>query len=184
VFSYIAAFGIVEFLNWHSGPILDSSHVPILSQLIINEKPLQHVVPIYTTGPNYFNSIARVYVCLSSPYIDNFEQFKIEASVDDINWKTLSTFSAFPKDNQLERYTDLGLVDLNSLTIRVNIRSTIPPQGFSVPPGVTKETLSNSFIGSMIVKKLSSPRDKIIKLLIVITIWNVIIKLLDMLIIK
>jgi hypothetical protein len=128
--------------------------------------------PNFTVSPNiteftrtitisscYFRSRARLYVAMSSPFIDSFERFSLNMSLKGGDWSEVHPYTELPSLGDTTKYTLLGYVDLNQLDIVIQGRYLIPPQTLRLPANSSKEVALSSFKANIWVVTVLVPRD-------------------------
>jgi hypothetical protein len=141
-------------------------------------------VIIRTTGPNYFQSVGKIYALMWSEYSTHFQNFSIEMSVDELYWEEIPIYRNEPDLTSLDNYSEIGLVDMDKLVLQIFCISNVQPQTLTVPGNVTRQQIISSFHGDIHIKLESSPRDRIVQMLITLTLWGVIIRIIDMIFLR
>lgn len=175
----ILSFVFVSLLEYYGSTKLRTSTISSPLEISPDKRAFGPII-MKTTGANYFKSIGRVYINLCSPYAQYFTEFTIEMSLDGHDWHNVPVPSANPDPDNFKKWVDIGLVDLNKVSFPIFARSNIPPQDILIPGNITKEELSNSFRGGIHIHTQRSPRDKIIRILVIITLWNTLLRIFDM----
>jgi len=179
--SLVLAAATTELLINMGKTEIESYEVP--AQITIsNETKDFPPIQIHTNGPSYFTSVGRVYVYFSSPYATAFKTFEVNMSLDKVSWKVVPLLNS--QSNDRTKFADLGLVDLNSLVVVVYGRYYVPPQNLQLPPNVTKEDFLKSLKGNIILERETAPRDRIIVILVFVTLFGVILRVTDLLFLK
>ena len=104
----------------------------------------------------YFDSIAEVYVYMSSPYADCWNTFNVWMSLDNSSW-AIVPFLEYTTDNRTQM-ANLGLINLGNPQLTIYQKYYIPPQTILLPPNVTKEDAS-VLKSNVLIKKQATPAD-------------------------
>lgn len=104
----------------------------------------------------YFDSVAKVYVYLSSPYANYWETFNVWMSLDNSSWVTVPFLESIT--NNYTQMADLGLVSLNDPQLTIYQKQYIPPQTLNLPPNVTKQDATN-LQANGVIKREATPSD-------------------------
>lgn len=103
-----------------------------------------------------FDSIAKVYVCMSCPYANLWKTFNIWMSLDNSSWVIVPFLESTTNDpNQM---AFLGLVNFDNPKLTIYQKSFVPPQTVLLPPNVTAQDVS-SMKSNVLVKKVATPAD-------------------------
>ena len=178
IMSLVLAVAATQTLIFIGKQEIESYEVPP-QFTISNETKDFPPIQIRTTGPSYFTSVGRVYVYFSSPYATAFKTFEVNMSLDNASWKRVPLLNS--QSNDRAKFADLGLIDLNRLLIVIYGRYYVPPQEVQLPPNVTKEDLLKSLRGNIMIERETAPRDRIIELLVDVTLFGVFLRVADLL---
>jgi hypothetical protein len=105
-----------------------------------------------------FDSIAEVYVYVSSPYANYWNSFNVWMSLDNSSW-TPVPFLESATENRTQM-ADLGPISLDNPQLTVYQKYYIPPQSVFLPSNVTKEDALNSLTNHLLVQKYATPTDR------------------------
>jgi len=148
-----------------------------ISTLTVSENFDEFKVDI-TLAPQYFSSVGKFYVALSSHYSNSFENFKVEMSLDENNWTEVPLYLSLPDFSDTSKFADLGYINLNQFTITVYGKYSIPPQQLQLIPGISKEDVLNSFNGSLFINPIITGRDWVLIILLFISSWSLVLGIL------
>ena len=154
----------------------------IFTPFQVSDTPKKFSLEIKTTGVSHFHSIGRVFAYFQSPYAVSFDTLNVKMSLDNETWVDVPLYST--EQEKHSAYSDLGLIRLDELIITVYGEYYLPPQNITHPPNVTLEDISNSFHGNIIIKSELSPRDRVVEILVSITLFGASLKVLDLLFLK
>ena len=183
ILTLILSFVFAGLLDYYGSTKLRTTTIVTPLEISPNKTAFGPII-MKTTGANYFKSIGRVYVNLWSPYAQYFTEFTIEMSLDGYYWHNVPIPSANPDPDNFKKWVDIGLVDLNKVSFPILARSNIPPQNILIPGNITEEQLSKSFRGGIHIHTQRSPRDKVIGILVIITLWNTLLRIVDMVLLR
>jgi hypothetical protein len=124
----------------------------------------------------YFDSIAEVYVCMSSPYANCWNTFNVWMSLDNSSW-TIVPFLESSTNNRTQM-AKLGLINLGDPQLTIYQMCYIPPQTITLPPNVTKEDASE-IVANVLVRRVATPADATQWILVFFTVFASIEVILD-----
>ena len=105
-----------------------------------------------------FDSVAELYVYISSPYANYWNTFNVSMSLDNSSW-TPVPFLDSTTDNRTQM-ADLGLIDLGNPQLTVYQEYYIPPQTVILPPNVTKQDALSALFNHLLIKMQATPADR------------------------
>ncbi len=105
----------------------------------------------------WFDSVGEVYVYLSSPYASYWKIFNVWMSIDNSSWTSVPFLES--DTNNLTQMASLGFINLDNPQLTIYVKYYIPPQTLLLPPGVTKEDLSE-WKSNVLIKKRATPADR------------------------
>jgi len=106
----------------------------------------------------FFESIAKVYVCLSSPYVSCWKTFNVWMSLDNSSWIAIPFLES--PTNDTAQMAMLGFIQLDNPQIKIYQKYYIPPQTIYLPVNVTKQD-AYDLKSNVVVKKEATPADRI-----------------------
>jgi len=178
--SFLLAETITYALEYYEGkPDIES----FVSQLTVSPETRTFTIQIRTKGPAYFRSVGRIFACFSNPYADYLRIFQVEMSFDNVSWVNVPFYSVQPDD--YSEFADLGLLSLDELVITIYGKYYFPPQTtLPHPANISKEEISDSFQGFVVLRREKAPRDTVIRILVVTTFFGAFMKVLDLLVLR
>jgi len=142
--------------------------VSLGSTLNISSDINEYLLPV-TITPSYFSSVGKIYVALSSPHSESLKEYRIEMSVDNYSWLEIPLHTVLPDKSEINKFIELGYVNLNEVRTMIYIRSFIPPQQIKLPSDVSKKDFLNSFEGSIGIKPIKTPKDITLLILVFVS---------------
>lgn len=104
----------------------------------------------------YFDSIGKVYVHFSSPYISYWKTLKVWMSLDNLTWVEIPFLPSTTENTS--QMALLGVINLANPQFTLYQKSYIPPQGMIIPPPITPEEVSH-FQANVLIRKEPTPSD-------------------------
>lgn len=104
----------------------------------------------------YFDSVAEVYVDMSSPYASYWDTFNVWMSLDNSSWTSVPVLECTTYNRT--QMANLGLISLADPQLTIYQKYYIPPQTIILPPNVTKEDAS-IFEANVSVTRRATPAD-------------------------
>jgi hypothetical protein len=117
----------------------------------------------------YFDSVATIYVYLSSPYASYWETFNVWMSLDNSSWVSIPFLESNTTDKS--QMANLGLISLGNPKLTIYQKNYVPPQTILLPPNVTKENASN-LLAKGVIKKQAIPSDTTQWILVFLTVFG------------
>ena len=105
----------------------------------------------------WFDSVGEIYVYMSSPYASYWNIFNVWMSIDNSSWTSVPFLES--DTNNLTQMASLGFINLDNPQLTIYVKYYIPPQTLLLPPGVTKEDLSE-WKSNVLIKKRATPADR------------------------
>jgi len=104
----------------------------------------------------YFDSVATVYVHLSSPYANCWNTFNVWMSLDNSSWVNVPFLESTTKN--YSQMANLGLINLGDPKLTIYQKHYVPPQTILLPPNVTKQDASD-LEANVVIKRQAIPSD-------------------------
>jgi hypothetical protein len=119
----------------------------------------------------YFDSVATVYVYLSSPYANCWKTFNVWMSLDNSSWLIVPFLES--TTNNYSQMANLGFINLGNPQLTIYQKHYVPPQTVLLPPNATAQDASN-LTAYAVVKKQAIPADTIQWILVFFAVFGAI----------
>jgi hypothetical protein len=117
----------------------------------------------------FFDSVATIYMYLSSPYANYWETFNVWMSLDNVSWVDVPFLES--TTNNKSQMANLGLINLGNPKLTIYQKNYVPPQTILLPPNVTTQDASN-LKANGVVKREATPSDTTQWILVFLTIFG------------
>lgn len=126
-----------------------------------------------SASPGYFCSSANIYAFTYSPYADIFN-FTLELSTDNGTWITVPFIISQSQPQDYNQFANLGSFIMDKPTTKtVYGRYVLPSQNVTLPSGITPYDILESVEGQIIIREQKTPRDNVLEILVLITLFSV-----------
>jgi hypothetical protein len=149
---------------------------------VLNETVYAAPINVETNGPAPFESAGRIYAYQTSPYADAFTTYDYWLSTDNSSWVKVPLLSS-KTDNRSEM-ANLGLIPLDTPTIKLYVKYYIPPQEFTHPVNATKAEIEQSFVGYMQIVRQPTQTDTFELIFVSYPLISGVLELLDFFLMK